>query len=320
MRRRTFLAGALAPAAGSTLAQADSGYPARMIKLVVPYPPGSGPDMLGRLVAQQLQSALRQAVVVENRAGALGMVGTSEVARAAGDGYTLLLTTNTTQAANVALVRNLPYDPVKDFVPVTRIAAGPMMLLVREDSPYGNISELVRLGRGEKPLPAGYGSTASQVAAAKLSNAGKLNVVNVPYKGIPPAVTDLLGGHLAFTFADLPVAIPLVQSGRVRGLGVTSVERLADHPAIPSLSEFFPGLEVIGWQGVVAPANTPAQVVARLDETLRQALREKPEFAQRLRDMHQTVAPLSTAKFGDFILQEIARWKEDAKQAGIQPE
>ncbi len=323
MKRRSLLASAgllLLPSAGGALAQSSAPYPSRVIRLIVPYPAGSGPDMLGRVVAQQLQSALGQNVVVENRSGALGMVGTAEVARATGDGYTLLMATNTTQAANVALVRNLSYDPVKDFVPVTRITTGPMMLLVRADSPYTSVAELVRLGRSDKALSVGYGSAASQVSAAKVSTAGKLNVVYVPYKGIPPAVNDMLGGHLAFTFADLPVAVPMVRSGRARGLGVTSTERIASEPQIPALAETFPGLEVIGWQGVVAPAGTPPQVVARLDEALRQGLRDKPEFADRLRGMHQTIAPLSQGQFGDFIQQEIARWKDNARQAGIEPE
>lgn len=320
MHRRMFLAaaGGLLSSLGATAVQAAD-YPGRMVKIVVPYPAGSGPDMLGRVVAQQLQQELKQSVVVENRAGALGVVGTTEVARATGDGYTLLLTTNTTQAANVALVKNLRYDPVKDFVPITRITMGPMMLIARADTPYGSVDAVKRAAGEGRKFSIGYGSAASQVSAAKFSQGAGLDVINVAYKGIPVAVNDLLGGHIDFTVADLPLAIPMLESGRVKALGVTSVQRLPGHPDIPALEEFFPGFQVTGWQGIVTPAGTPADVVAVLERAF-QASFKQPAFVDRLVAMNQVVAPLYGAEFAAFIDEEIERWKTDARSAGLEPQ
>lgn len=312
------LAAALAP--GLHLHAQTTPYPSRPVKIMVPYPAGSGPDSMARALAQQMQKLWGQSVVVDNRAGALGLIGTTEVARAAPDGYTLLLTTNTTQAANVALVRNLQYDPVKDFAPIARLAVGPMLLLVRADAPYATLADLVRAGQAPGPgLAVGYGSAASQVSAAKVAAAGKLNVVNVPYKGIPPAVTDLLGGQIAFTFADMAVALPLVRSGRARALGVTSIHRLPNEPQIPAIAETWPGFEIIGWIGLVAPAGTPQAALEKLDDVVQRALAQ-PEFVERLQSMHFLVAPQGPKPFADYIVTEIARWKQDAAAAGLQPE
>ncbi len=308
------------PAAQAQPAAPNASYPSRPLRIVVPYPPGSSPDLMARLLAQSFQASLHQSVIVDNKAGALGVIGTAEVARSAPDGYTLLLTTNTTQAANVALVKDLQYDPVKDFAPVSLLATAPMMLLVPADSSITSIGELIRQGRtNPKGLSAGYGSAASQVSSAKVRFAGKLNIVDVPYKGIPLAVNDLLGGQLDFTFADLPVALPLIRSGRARGIGVTSTQRVAAEPQIPALAESFPGFEVIGWQGLVAPAGTPDAVIEKLYDAVAQALAE-PKNVERLKTLSFTVNPLPPKQFAGFIVREVAKWKEDAKQAGMAPQ
>lgn len=314
--RRAALAAALLPVA----ARAQPAYPARAVKLVVPYPAGSGPDIFGRVVARALQDGLGGSFVVENRAGALGMIGTTEVARSRPDGYTLLITTNTTQAANVALVRNLAYDPVRDFVPVNRVATAPMMLLARPDFPATDLAGLAAHARSRpEGLSGGYGSAASRVSMAKLGRALGVNLVPVPYPGIPPAVNDLVGGHIALTFADLPVAVPMVRSGQLKGLGVTSPRRIAAEPAIPAIAESFPGFEVLGWVGLVAPAGIPAPALAALSGTLDRALRE-PEMRARLEAMHYEVAPLGPDAFRAYIGEEIARWTRDAAEAGIEPQ
>ncbi len=313
----SLLAACLTPAAQ---AQAPAAWPAKPIKIVVPYPPGSSPDLMARLLAQSFQASLKQTVIVDNKAGALGVIGTSEVARSAPDGYTLLLTTNTTQAANVALVKDLQYDPIKDFSAVSLLATAPMMLLVPADSSIKNVDELVRQGRAAgKGLSAGYGSAASQVSTAKLRFAGKLNIVDVPYKGIPLAVNDMLGGQLAFTFADLPLALPLLRSGRAKGLGVTSLQRVAADPQIPALAESFPGFEVTGWQGLVAPAGTPEAVIEKLHDAVNKALAE-PQNVERMKSLSFTPSSLTAKQFSGFIVQEVAKWKEDAKQAGMTPQ
>ncbi len=312
----SLLAACLAPAAFAQTAA----WPSKTIKIIVPYPPGSSPDLMGRLLAQSFQTTLKQTVVVENKAGAFATIGTQEVARSAPDGYTLLLTTNTPQAANVALVKDLQYDPIKDFSAVSLLATAPMMLLVSADSPVKNVDDLVRQGRAAgKGLSAGFGSAASQVSTAKLRFAGKLNIVDVPYKGIPLAVNDMLGGQLAFTFADLPLALPLLRSGRARGLGVTSLQRVSADPQIPALAETFPGFEVTGWQGLVAPAGTPDAVIEKLHEAVKKALAE-PQNVERMKSLSFTPSSFTPKQFSGFIVQEVAKWKEDAKQAGMTPQ
>ncbi len=322
MKKRLFLAaiaGAGLSASPILGAQPAGSYPTRPVKIVVPFPPGSGPDQLARILSQQLQATLHQPFVVDNKVGALGAIGAGEVSRAAPDGYTLLLATNTTHAANVSLFKTLAYDPVKNFTAITRVATGQLMLLVRPDSPHANLASLIKAGQGAGKLTAGYGAASPQVAAAKLRQDAKLNLTSVPYKGIPEAVNDMLGGHVDFTFADLPVALPLVRGGRARPLGVTSVARYAGEPQIPAIAETLPGYEVLGWLGVVAPAGTPDAIIQRLDGALSQALKQ-PELSDRIRGMFYLVEPMSTRQFGDYIGEEIVRWKEYARVAGIEPQ
>src|SRR5262245_44142406 len=185
-------------------------YPSKPIKLVGPFPAGSATDHIARLTGSELQQALGQPVVVENKPGAQGGIAAAEVAKAAGDGYTLMMTTNTPQAANVSLFKKLNYDPVKDFSPIARVGTTSFMLMVRPDFPAKNLKEFLSYSKG-KNLSAGYGSAGSQVSLALLKSLGKLDVVDVPYKGIPQAVTDTLGGSLAFTFVDLSNALPQVK-------------------------------------------------------------------------------------------------------------
>lgn len=321
LSRRAVLSAAGA-AAGTVLARPAraQAYPARPVRMVVAYSPGSGPDQLARLVARALQDVLGQAFIVENRPGALGILGTGEVARSKPDGYTLLLTTNTAQAANVALVKDLPYDPVRDFAPVALIGTAPLMLMVRPDYPAASLAAFLSYARGRTDgLSGGYGSAASQVSLAKLQRAAGFDMVSVPYPAIPLAVNDVLGGHLDLAFADMPVAMPQLRSGRLRGLAVTSPGRVAAAPEIPAMAETFAGFRVVGWQGLVAPAGTPEPVVARLSGALLQLLGQ-PEMVQRLSGMYQEIQPLAPGPFGDFIRSEVVRWGKDVADAGIEPQ
>lgn len=318
LRRRSLFFAAASVAAWP--ARAQPAYPIRPVHLLVPYPAGSGPDQLARLLARPLQDAFGQPFIVENRPGALGVVGTSEVARSRPDGYTLLMTTNTTQAANVALVKDLPYDPVRDFAPVALTVSAPMILLVRPDTPATDVkSYMAYLKTQPDGLAGAYGSAASQVSLAKLQRLSGVDLVAVPYSGIPPAVNDLMGGHVALTFADLAVALPLVHSGKLRALGVTADAPLSTEPTIPALGQAYPGFEVTGWLGVVAPARTPDAVVAQLSAALQKILAE-PDMQQRLIGMNYQVQPLGPAPFGEFIKAQIVKWSKDAQEAGIQPQ
>ena len=198
-------------------------YPSKPVKLVVPFPAGSATDQVARLAGAQLQQMLGQPFVVENKAGAQGAIAAAEVARAAPDGYTLMLTTNTPQAANVSLFKKLNYDPVKDFTPITRYGTTSFMLMVKPDFPAKNLKEFLAQVRSQPgKLSSGYGSAGSQVSLAMLKQLGKLDVVEVPYKGIPQTITDTMGGQLAFTFVDMANALAQQKGGKMRGLGVTS--------------------------------------------------------------------------------------------------
>ena len=206
-------------------------YPSRPVKLVVPFPAGSATDQIARVVGHELQSALGQPFVVENKAGAQGGIAAAEVAKAAPDGYTLMVTTNTPQAANVSLFKKLSYDPVKDFAPIARLGTISFMLMVRPDFPAKNLKEFLAHARAHPgKLSAGYGSAGSQVSQAMLRQMGKIDFVDVPYKGLPQAITDVLGGTLHFTFADLANGLAQQKGGKLRGLAVTSARRSSAGP------------------------------------------------------------------------------------------
>ena len=293
-------------------------YPAKPVKLLVPFPAGSATDQVARLVGAQLQQALGQPFVVENKAGAQGAIAAAEVAKSAPDGYTLLLTTNTPQAANVSLFKKLSYDPVKDFSPVARIGTTSFMLMVRPDFAATNLKEFLSFSKN-KNLSAGYGSAGSQVSLSMLKSMGKLDVVEVPYKGIPQAITDTMGGSLAFTFVDLGNALAQAKGGKLRGLAVTSKNRTPLAPDLPAIAEALPGYELIAWFALMAPAKTPADVVQKLYAPTVAGL-AKAEVKEKFATIGVDVAPMNPAELGRFIQSEIAHWAKLVKLAGIQPE
>jgi len=312
----------LAAAAGLLLSASlhAQPYPSRPVKLVVPFPAGSATDQVARLTGAQLQEAFKQPFVVDNKPGAQGSIAAAEVAKSAPDGYTLLVTTNTPQAANVSLFKKLNYDPVKDFAPIARLGTTSFMLMVRPDFPAKNLKEFIAQVRGQPgKLSAGYGSSGSQVSLALLKEMGKLDVVEVPYKGIPQTITDTMGGSLAFTFVDLGNAIAQAKGGKLRGLAVTSAKRTPLVPEVPAIAEELPGYELIAWFGVVAPAKTSTDVVHKLYQATVKGL-AKPEVREKFAAIGTDVAPMDPAQFGRFIQAEIARWAKLVKLAKIEPE
>jgi tripartite-type tricarboxylate transporter receptor subunit TctC len=315
--KKFFGAALLAAVSGTAAAQ---GYPTHTVKLVVPYGPGSSPDSVGRIIAQQMQEALGQTVIVSNVAGALANVGTAEVARAAPDGYTILLTTNTPHAANVALFKQLPFDPVKDFAPIVRLITTSMVLLVRTDFPANNLKEFIAYAK-TKPqgLNAGYGSAATIVSIAKLRTAAGFKTLDVAYKGVPLAITDVLGGQVDFTLGDFAVSMPQIHGGKMKGLGVTSPARTPLAPEIPAIAELFPGFETRIWYGLVAPAGTPRPVVSKLHDVVAASL-AKPEVKARLAGLGLEPAPMTPDEFAEFIKKEIAKWTREVRAAGIEPQ
>jgi tripartite-type tricarboxylate transporter receptor subunit TctC len=295
-------------------------YPSRPVKLVVPFPAGSATDQIARVIGHELQSALGQPFVVENKAGAQGGIAAAEVAKAAPDGYTLMVTTNTPQAANVSLFKKLAYDPIKDFAPIARLGTISFMLMVRPDFPAKNLKEfLVHARANPGKLSAGYGSAGSQVSQAMLRQMGRIDFVDVPYKGLPQAITDVLGGTLHFTFADLANGLAQQKGGKLRGLAVTSAKRSSLAPDVPAIAEELPGYELIAWFALVAPAGTPAAIVNQLHSRVTTAL-AKPEVAARFATLGTDVAPMNPRELAGFIESEIAKWARMVKAAGIEPQ
>ena len=295
-------------------------YPSRPVKLVVPFPAGSATDQIARVVGQQLQEGLGQPFVVENKPGAQGAIASAEVARAAPDGYTLMVGTNTPLAANPSLFKKLTYDPAKDFAPVARLGTISFMIMVRPDFPAKTFKEFLNYSRNNPgKLSAGYGSAGSQVSQALLRSMGRIDFIDVPYKGLPQAITDVLGGSVSFTFADLANALAQIKGGKLRGIAVTSQKRSALAPDVPAIAEELPGYELIAWFALVAPAGTPAPVISRLHDTTVQAL-AKPDVKARFDALGTDVGPMNPEQLAGFIRSEIDKWAKMAKAAGIQPE
>ena len=312
----------LALFAGVALAgmAAAQGYPAAHVKLVVPFPAGSATDQIARVIGQELQTALGQSFVVENRPGAQDTIAAEAVAKSAPDGYTLLVTTNTPQAAAPSLYKQLRYDPVKDFAPVARLGTISFMLMVKSEFPAKSLKEFIAYARGRPgKLSAGFGSAGSQVSQAMLRSMAGIDFVDVPYKGLPQAITDLLGGSIDFTFADLANALAQAKGGKLRGLGVTSQRRSPLAPDVPAIAEEIKGYELIAWFALMAPAGTPKDVVGKLHDATARAL-ARPEIAARFATLGTDVAPMNPEELGAFIRSEIAKWARMAKEAGIKPE
>jgi tripartite-type tricarboxylate transporter receptor subunit TctC len=307
----------LAFAGLSGAVRAAEDYPKRQIKIIVPFPAGAGPDQVARMLGQYLQETLKQSVVIENRAGALGSIGATEVARSTPDGYTLLMGTNTTQAANVAMLKNLTYDPAKDFTPIIRAVTTAMVLVVKPDFPATDLTQFMTYARSHSNLTGGYGSGASQISIGQLQSRGGLSIIAASYRGVPQAVTDVMGGAINLSFADLSIAIPQMKGGTLRGIGVTSPKRNELTPDLPALAEAMPGFEATIWYGLLGPAGMPAPVVEKLYAESAKFL-AVPATKEKLASVGVIVAPMPPDEFGIFIKSEIVRWTADAKAAGVE--
>ena len=295
-------------------------WPSKPVKLVVPFPAGSATDQIARVIGQQLQENLGQPFVVENKPGAQGSIAASEVARAAPDGYTLMVGTNTPLAANPSLFKKLNYDPVKDFAPIARLGTISFMIMVRPDFPAKDLKGFLSHAKANPgKLSAGYGSAGSQVSQAMLRSMGKIDFIDVPYKGLPQAITDVLGGQISFTLADLANALAQIKGGKLRGIAVTSAKRSPLASDVPAIAEELPGYELIAWFALVAPAGTPTSVISRASEITAKSL-AKPEVKARFDALGTDVAPMNPEQLGGFIKSEITKFARLAREAGIQPE
>jgi tripartite-type tricarboxylate transporter receptor subunit TctC len=305
-------------AAGAVLPATAQDYPARPLRLVVPYPPGGTSDILARPVAQALGERLGQPVVVDNRGGANGNIGTEVVARSPADGYTLLFC-NTSHTINPGLYAKVPYDPLKDFTGVALLASTPLILVVHPSIPAANVRELVRVARARPGQlnfsSAGSGSTAHLSGELFKTTAG-VDMVHVPYKGSGMAVSDLLGGQISLTFGGLVPTLPHTKTGRLRALAVTGAGRSSIAPDIPTVGESgLPGFVVNPWFGVLAPAQTPPAAVARLHADLA-ALMRSQDITTRYAAQGADIVVQAPAAFDDFIKAEIAKWAKIVRVSG----
>ena len=302
-----------------TLALAQA-FPNKTIRFVVPFPAGSATDSVGRIVAQAMGDALGVPTVVENKAGANGIPGAESVKSAAGDPYTLLVTTSTTQAANASLYKKIPYDPVKDFTPIGKIGATGFVLMVKPDFPAKDMKEFIAYAKANPGvLNYGQGSSGSWVSAALLSEAAGIKTVNIAYKGIPPALTDLLGGQIQYAFADVGNAATQINGGLLRGLGVTTAKRAGKTPSVPPIGDTVKDYDISAWFALMAPANIPADAAKKLGDTLLAVL-AKPDVRTKLANAGIDMDVQDGATLGRSIEAEIKKWAVWVKVAGISPE
>ena len=300
----------------TALAQA---YPSQPVKLVVPFPAGSATDNIARVLAKELQDELGQPFVIDNRPGAQGILGTEMIARSVPDGYAVLVAAVSFAAAR-SMFRKLPFDPVADFTPISRVATTPLALVVRSDFPTRTAQEFVAYAKANAAkLSAGYGSSSSQVCIAQFNALAGINVLAVPYKGIPLAINDVLGGVLQFTFADLGNAIAQVKGGKMRAMGVTSEKRSAIVPDWPALAETLPGFDIDAWIAILGPKGLPDAVSRRLHEATTRAL-AKADVQGKLAVQGFTPAIMGPADAAPFVRNEVQKWARLSKQAGIEPE
>ena len=325
MDRRGFVAAAAALGFALSFSQAGLAqtYPDKPVRLVVPFPPGGSNDVVGRIVAQALGERLGQQVIVENKGGAGGIVGTEAVAKAAPDGYTLIIGAVSTFAGNPSLHQNLSFDVMKDFTAIAPVAQGPFVLAVPAESPAKTTEDLIKLAK-DKPGSLNYGSSGvgsslhlvSELFRAKAG----IDAVHVPYKGLGPAMTDLLSGRIQFIFSDMSPLAPYVESGKLRALGVSTEGTFASFPNLrPLTASGAPGFVAAGWYGILGPAKMPQAVVARLHKELT-AIAEDPAMKERFAKLGVAPWTSSPAEFQAFIGNEVKKWTEVVKTANIKPE
>jgi tripartite-type tricarboxylate transporter receptor subunit TctC len=306
---------ALFASSGATLA-ANASYPVRPIRMIVPNATGASSDVLGRIVATQLSAAFGQQVIVDNRPGAGSVIGTDMVAKAAPDGYTLVMiyTSHTTNAS----LQKLPYDPIADFTPITMVTSAPLVLIVPATSNITTVKDLIAAGKAQ---PLSYGSagvgSGGHLAGEMFRTMTGINATHVPYKGAAPASIDVAGGQLAFQFASQITIQPLVAGKRVRMLAVTSAKRAALLPEVPSLAESgLAGFEVLNWFGVAAPARTPADIVAKLNAAIVKSL-HMPGVREKLTSEGSEIVGNTPQEFTAFLKRDIARWAQVIKDSGV---
>jgi tripartite-type tricarboxylate transporter receptor subunit TctC len=297
--------------------------PKMPIRIVVPFAAGGPTDIAARHLAKKLTEVLGVSVIVDNRGGANGMIGAELVAKSKPDGYTLLMPTSSTMAINPAVYDKMPYDPIKDFAPITPVVSGPVLLIVTPSLPVKSVKEFVALGKarpGEIVFASTGAGSNTHIALELFRDQAGIKVTHVPYKGAGPAVVDVIGGQAQAMFADLPVLAPHIRSGRVRALAVAGFDRTPMFPEVPALKELgYPRFNARQWYGVFAPIATPREIIVRLNEAIRQSV-TSPDVRDPLAAIGADAFLLSPEEFGVFVKAEIERWGAIIKKYGIKLE
>ena len=313
----------VATAASLTLAMiataaAQAPYPSRNITLVLPFAAGSGTDTTTRIISKELGTALGTGMVIENKAGANGSIAASFVARSAPDGYTLFVTTNTSHSANPYLLKNMTYDPIKDFTPIARTGDLPFMLVIHPDIPANSVAELIALAKKE-PGKYSYasGSSAAIVAGATFARLAGVELLHVPYKSSPPALTDLIAGRVSMMFIDVPTGLPHVNAKALKALAVTTKKRSALLPELPTMDDTVKGFDITSWQGYFGPANMPRDIVTKLNAEIRKVV-ERPDIKNQLAERGMEAFSGTPEEFDAFVKEQLKVWEKLITAAGIE--
>ena len=304
-------------------AESAAAYPSRNIPIIVPFTPAGTTDILARMIGAKLAEKFNRTVVVENRPGAGGNTGGNVVAKAAPDGYTLLLGTISTHAINSSLYKNMPYDAIKDFAPISRIANVPNLLVVNKNAPYSTFSELVAYGKAN-PGKLTFGSSGSgttlHLSGELFRQMTGIEMTHIPYKGSSPAISDLIGGQISMLFDNIPTVLPQVKSGNLKGLATTAATRNRELPEVPTVAESgLAGFLVMSWFGLLAPAGTPADIIEKLNQAVVESI-NTPDVQARILALGSEPAPETSAQFAAFIQAETLKWAEVVKKSGASVE
>lgn len=319
----SLLTGGLLIGAAAPAVFAQGAYPTKPVRIVVPFAPGGGVDVTARILAQRLTEGFKQTFIVENRTGASGIIGTEAVVKSAPDGYTLLAGSQTTQAVVPAIYKDqVRYDTTRDLVPVAEIARSPFLIVVHPSLPVKSVADLIKLAR-EKPGQVRFGAASGgtpHMAGELFKLAAKVDLQFVPYKGEGPAIADTMGGHISLMFSNLPVALPLAREGKLRGIAVTSAQRVPTAPEFPTASESgLPGFDAFTWFGLFAPSATPREIVAKLNAEAVRGL-NAPDTKEKMAAQGMFVTTANVDEFGEFVKKETVRWGQIVKDAGVKPQ
>jgi tripartite-type tricarboxylate transporter receptor subunit TctC len=297
-------------------------FPTKPIRMILPFPAGSGSDQSARVAANYISRETGQPVIVDNRPGASGFIAAQAAAQAAPDGHTIFVTTMTTQSVNPHIFRKLPYEPAKDFAPVALLSQTPMVLVVANapGQPRTAGELIAKMKSPDGNIKYASGNTSTLVAAGIFSKLVNAPALNVPYKGVPQALNDLMGGRIDFMYADLATAVPLVQQGKLRALGATGLRRIPTLPEVPTMRELGTPIDITAWAGAFVPSKTPQVVIVRLNELIVSAMQSKEAQERLARNGAEAPPRMGPEEFGRFTADELELWGRAVRSAGIQPE